>query len=597
MNLFVTGWNLPLSLSASAFDALKLTAKAHPLLDIWAPWRLHRGKVFAAGICTERALCGPRVYLAKDEDQAVFFDGLPVASAGGFDGHDANSLKTRWASIDREVRGQFVLARADFTAQTLEVVTDWLGMLQVYWLSRDGWWMVSNSAGLLSQAAGVCELDPLGVGMYLTMNRPWDDRTLYKEIHVIPGGRRLLWSDDEVQISSYHSPEHLLTKRQRRLGKFDIAALARDLADPCVRISRHLPIRCPITGGRDSRVLTAILLKNDIPARYITEGEPGSADVEIARLIAAQYGLDHDLVTKNSSAVLEQWDECSNRIVRRCDGMVSIWQIADVMDSPVGVYETLLSGLGGEVARGYYYTPLDAMTQLSVDDVVDRLAVSNYEGLVDADLTAEVARHTREYIGHVFDMGHRGVDAIDIFYLYEPMRRWGGTNMRKAAWRSDTFIPMMDLPFIEAAFSMPARYRCCHALHKELLRVLEPRLLDVPLDRGSWPRDWPLANLLQWAGQKAVVRARLPRRRRHKWRQPVFDHEAWVNARMAWMRNVCLSRKNSPLWQFINRPKLEELLTGSKWTANKGMMFGAFLAATLFLFESKLSTARGFAAA
>lgn len=588
MNLFLTGWNMPKALAARAMAALKDMAGIYPQLDTQNAWQAEHGSIYVTAMQTLPNLCGPRRYVSNDDQCAVFYDGLAVDKQGKFKAHDADELKEHWQYAREHLQGQFVLVRADFENQSLEVVTDWLGMFQVYWSRRRNWWMISNNARLIVNITGEQELDPLGAGMYLTMNRPWDDRTLYKLVRVMPGGQRWIFRPGrhEPAVSTYYSPSRLARRYTRSADKSDIEQLARELSKPCIELAKHFPLQCPITGGKDSRVLVALMQANNINAEYITEGESDSADVEIARMIANKHKLDHTVAVKQTADIVDMWDACVERIISRCDGMVSIWQLADVMEAEPQEYKILLSGLGGEVARGYYYDPLDAVRKLTVDDVLDRLAVSNYEGLVNPDVVTEVSRHTRQYVERCFDLGHRHATAIDIFYLYEPTRRWGGTNLRKNAWRGDAFVPLLDRSFAEASFSMPPGHRCCAALHKQLLKLLEPSLLKFPLDRGRWPCRSPRLNLLMWTGTKLLKRMHLQPKSRRKRRTPVFDHRAWLDARLQWMREVCLGRSSSPIWRFINRPVLEKLLSGSNWQGSDDMLFAVYMAATLFNFEA-----------
>ena len=58
-------------------------------------------------------------------------------------------------------------------------------------------------------------------------------------------------------------------------------------------------------------------------------------------MIANKHKLDHTVAVKQTADIVDMWDACVERIISRCDGMVSIWQLADVMEAEPQEYKIL----------------------------------------------------------------------------------------------------------------------------------------------------------------------------------------------------------------------------------------------------------------
>ena len=573
-------------------------AEVYPQLDPSTCRHLGGAGVLAAWMHTPERAAAPRRYVARENGQVTLYDGTILDRTAAFPAHDARQLGAHWERLPDVLQGQFTVARVTEDPATLELMTDSLGMHQVYYHRQGETWLISNSVAVLVRITKVSEFDPLGVSMLLNQTWVWDDRTLRRGTRTIPGGQRWKWPAGarEPVKEVYFSPASLRNRRQRRMGPAGAQRLAGDLTKSCRILADHFGrLHCPITGGRDSRVLASLLIRGQIPARFSTEGAPSSVDIEIASDIARTFALPYEVEHKTVKDIVEKWDSASRRLVRQGDGMINLWQISDVIQQPAGIdrLDVVLSGLGGEIARGNYYKPNDIVQRRGPEDVIrlmtDKL-VLNCDGLVRPEVKQASRAHLRQYMQRVFDEGFSPFDALDVFYTYQRVGRWGGSLLRRAAPISDPFLPLCTRPFVEAAFSMPARYRCCHSLHYQLIRLLAPRLMKFPFDKGSWRSQWPLINLLQWLlerfGKKAGQllggsggdRALRP---------PGFDHAAWLEAEHSWIREICLGQGSSVLWDFINRPMFERILSdpGAPELRRKYRL-GIYSIATLFCYAA-----------
>ena len=157
-----------------------------------------------------------------------------------------------------------------------------------------------------------------------------------------------------------------------------------------------------------------------------------------------------------------------------------------------------LSGLGGEVARGFYYAgqPQDAQTS---PRLVERLAewrIFANEAVEPAALDADVPRRRRASVHcppwqTLFEPGD-WLRATDAFYLYHRMHRWAAAHGTVAAVRRRAVNPMFDRRFIELALAVAPADKKDSMLLGRLMTTLDPELAGIPIDSGLdsvAPRD------------------------------------------------------------------------------------------------------------
>src|SRR5262245_8158430 len=151
-----------------------------------------------------------------------------------------------------------------------------------------------------------------------------------------------------------------------------------------------------------------------------------------------------------------------------------------------------LSGLGGEVARGFYYAGQPAGAQTS-PRLVERLArwrVFSNESVEPAALDEAFYTQARDRtlatMANLFSPGD-WLRATDSFYLYHRMGRWSAAHGTVAAVRRHAVNPMLDRRFIELALAVaPAEKRDSLLLGRLMTRP-DPEPAQIPLDSGLIP--------------------------------------------------------------------------------------------------------------
>lgn len=604
MNLFIIGSNLPKKRHPFVLAELRKMTKVYPRLDPETSWYRSSpcGTLFAASMHIAEQVALPRRYVDQSQNQAVFFTGLPVSSIESCRAHQAESLATHWDQVSKNLEGQYVIVRAAFDSPYFELLTDILGYEQVFYTRLGDLWLVSNSVSLLEQISKPRALDSLGVSLFLSTGWVGADRTLRSGIRVIPAGQYLTWKkgDAEPRRYNYYSPSKLarLPRQAQTASYFE--RLADDMIQPC-RILCHSfdNIKCSLTGGRDSRLIAAMLIGAGLKASYYTYGYHSDLDVKIATQIAKAFDLPYEVTSITKSDVMGNWDDACWQSVRQTDGMRTLMLVGSILrnlDPHIGHKDVILWGAGGEIARCFYGNPHIFLGKFSAEEVqcfLLRIMNRHLGGLVRKEATALVRDYIRRYVMQCMDDGFDPIDIPDVFGMYQADGRRIGNIARGLMSIRDVFSPFCSRAFVEATFAMPALHRYSESLHYNLMKSLAPELHKMPFDKKPWPLQHPQLNLFYSYGS-ARLRSALRRIHIYSRRKPepwpkqtsVVHPSGLFETKREQLREICLDQKNSSLWDFVDRAVYERITSSTSEPPERfGCLGVLYRIATLFYYD------------
>lgn len=589
MNLFLLAWNLSERAKSVALAEMQRMIVIYPYLDL-ATLQYWGGKAFAISLCTADSVAKPRVYNYEHNGLITLYDGVPCDIRGEFRAYDARNLHKHWPKLTETLEGQFVIAQMSSNAISMEVITDPLGIYQVYYFNTGNTWLISNSVELISRICNNKDFDPLGISLYLGMGWASGDRTLRRDIAVIPGGERWSWNNN---VSSpikhtYFSRKYKSEYNKKALSKEEISSLAESLTSICKELNHYNSvIECPLTAGRDSRLMAALLINAGISAQYFSTGPRNSADVRTGNAIAQQFDLPHrsgDNVDTDDYAVLRHWDEASRCLLQRSDGMVTLAHIANALSPPktIDKLHIHLYGVAGELARSSFFRSFPSFYFLPQSyDNVQRLLITRLMARRRELLLPTAIHVTEKYLKGIVtqaaDEGFPPVDVENVFYTYERARRWGGTNFRQVNSFMDVFSPFCTRPFLIAGFSSSAQRRYADHVHYELFKMLNPKLSEIPFERAWRAQNLPML-WVQYINQlissqitkqgRRIQRRLTTRTASTEIKSKRSQRKFWLETKLSDLRSLCLDQANSDLWFYINRGEFERI-TSTRGTAKE----------------------------
>lgn len=422
-------------------------------------------------------------------------------------------------ALAQDLEGFFVVLIADGRKRELVAITDLIGSCHCFVRRLKGTVAISGSSLLLSALAPY-ELDPIGCQEFVNLGIVYEDRTVYKDIHKLKPARIYRFSSGkaprEEQYWSFAklSPESLD-------GNAAVDAVWHSLVEIGKRIGTAYanPV-CDLTGGYDSRAVTAGLLGAGLRFATTVSGAPGTADVRVAGELAKIILAEHVHVDTQETVSLEDLD----RAIAYCDGEYNVLEYSNTLrvhDQLSAKFGISLNGSFGEVARGYWWELLwprvGKCKRLDASAVARSRLMRPFDNeLFHPQLRIDLAQHLTEAI----DRTNEGLSdlpnttQLDHVYLMMRMQRWQGRIASSTNRLWPCLSPFMCRSVLEPILNAKAHVRQRSLLIRKMLAQFQPMLARHPLEHGYPPmpvewktlyRFWPLAT---YYGEKVKQRLR-----------------------------------------------------------------------------------------
>lgn len=377
---------------------------------------------------------------------------------------------------------------------TLVAVADALGFRHLYYHQNAGWAALSTSARAIAACADN-GLNRDAIAIQSLLGWQLGQRTMFSGVSKLAPGAVATLTGGSVNVTD------AAAGRPPRLRSLDEAVIeaahflrtymASYLAD-------HPDPLLQLTGGQDSRILlSAIPAERRRGLRVMTLGMPGTDDVDIAARIAQRYAMPHRVRSFAGIENLRCEDAyaLSIRAAARLECAADPLAFASLAHAEAGFDQgPRICGLGGEVARGFYYvgpawpgrvtrrrTAQLASWRMFANDAVDIKALEPAFAGPARELAIE------EVFGFLAATGRDWFSATDDFYLTQRMQRWAGVTDTAVCFDREVTNPMLDDRFLDIAKNLsPADKR--DSLFLARLQVeLDHDLAAMPLDGRPAP--------------------------------------------------------------------------------------------------------------
>jgi len=371
---------------------------------------------------------------------------------------------------------------------------DRLGFRHLYARTADGWSALSTSARALAA------LDPSGVdrvAMAAQSMLGWQlgNRSPFADVSVAPAGSAVSLDAGQLAATGAAGSED-----GPWLGLDETVSAAATLLRGYLGafLDDHPDAVLQLTGGQDSRILLgAIPPARRRGLRVMTLAVQGSADLEIARDLTRRYGMDHDVIDLDG---LDELDPdaahaLATDAARKLECSADPLAFASVAFAEAKLEpRPRLSGLGGEVTRGFYYLgPARSVpvTARRVRRLADWRLFPNEAVPADvldpafADWARE--RTLRELTTILIGYGPDWLTATDRFYLHQRMHRWAGVLASATCLDRPVVNPMLDDRFLELAARLRPRDKQGSRFLARLSVRLDEQLSALPLDGRPAP--------------------------------------------------------------------------------------------------------------
>lgn len=456
----------------------EVDALVHAYLDLRGAGRVHIASI------------GDRAYCAKIE-----------GSVGGGIEHHGDS----WAAVVgrlhglqpatraalSDVDGQFAAIRLDAASGCLEVFNDPFGMQSLYVCEQDGKTYISTSATVLARHLGAAP-DPLGVALFLRTGRQFGPVTHWRGIRRLDPATVITFGPTSRIESTYWRPT--VDERVRGMSfaeTIDHCAYA-VLSTIDANVSGEPCIQADLTGGFDSRLVTAALARLGMRFTAHTSGETETIDVRLAREVARAGGFEW-----HQERLPTDWRPDTDALraaMAWSDGMLEVLQLSEVLFLQRRRREScelLITGGGGE-----HFGPQPWMQEflragrsrhINWENYMSMRALTHEDmSLLRADPTDDVRQYMQEALaGRARAYSDElNTTQLDVVYAYRTIGHFGAYRTASEAFVSSELPPYYKGLFL-AGFSAHHRFRSGHSLHRGVIARINPAVGAVETERGG----------------------------------------------------------------------------------------------------------------
>jgi asparagine synthetase B (glutamine-hydrolysing) len=384
------------------------------------------------------------------------------------------------------LNGPFVFFLYDDAMGELTVATDRLGRFPLFTGEVDGTRFFTTDLHAIFNAGIIApELEEKSIADLLTIGFPLGETSMFRGVKRITGGS--LWKVSRRGISrdAYWRP--------RAADTITDTNVLVDSLSACVRraLGRTGEVAVTLSGGWDSRATCAIAAAGS-PPRTVTFGVPGSADVELGRVVARTLGFPHRILTPEED-FFTSFQRRAEDVVRHSGGHATI----DLAFQHY-VYERLrsenvflLDSAGCEFRRGIRASR--AARQATCTRDIALFLIGMYSGgiwkagLVGEEFYATYRRTTQEKLIALLD-GSGAIthgEQIDHFMSAE---LWSHSYAHGYPLQTHVVgcrMPYSDNEFLDLFLNSAPKIRWSHSLHRAVIRRYAPRLETIPISHGG----------------------------------------------------------------------------------------------------------------
>jgi asparagine synthase (glutamine-hydrolysing) len=440
---------------------------AAPEMGVYCGWVAHENS-FAAG----------QVFFNERKDIALLFSGECFADPETRaelkrKGHERGEAAGSWLVHFYEEQGDRFFEKLNglFSGLLIDkrrnrafLFNDRYGLERIYFCeTKDATYFASEAKALLRILPELRAFDEEGVAQFLTYGCTLGERTLFRDIQLLPGGSAWSFENGKCHKRKYFSPETWEGQLALTPEEFEFQfqeTFNRIL--PCYFESES-KIGMSLTGGFDTRMIMACRPKTgEDPICYTFSGQESlTLDDRLAARVAESCGLEHQLL-RIGSDYFSDFAAYADRTVYITDGCLGILGAHEIyfnaharLLAPV----RLTGNFGSEVLRG----------------------VSTFKpiGLSPDLLDPEFSRFLNSSVKAPASREHPVTFAA---FREIPWKFFGGV----AAGRSQiTFrTPYLDNELVALAYRAPECLRKSSLPASRLVKANNPALSEIPTDRG-----------------------------------------------------------------------------------------------------------------
>ncbi len=406
----------------------------------------------------------------------------------------------------------FVIIVYDGRKKSFNIVTDRVGLGHIYLAKLDGDYILSTSSLALASVISV-HLDAYSLADYFLVGHLLQQRTFFREIEKIAPAAWLSIIDCCACSRRYWRPP---TEEQngRTIDEACCELAIKYRKAVSQRISNNGRTSVELTGGIDSRMNLACAAGSNKDFHTWTIAENGCAELEIVQRLRQAQDFRHYVLS-----ALEDINQCFY------DDLQIINTLTDgegnslnLIASPAcnrqtrDIRDSSISGVGGEILRGFYYISHKGVSNHSQQVRTDRLIglklrpnISIETGIFSKLFPPNHSDMLKESIESYFadTSGATTFWRLDDFYFRSRQQRFAGRSCSFNNFFYRQEVPFFDNEIIDMSFRLPWQFKKNSRLVKRTLTLCHPAFAEVALLNGLPARPLILGDCWRMPGYYA----------------------------------------------------------------------------------------------
>lgn len=502
-----------------------------------------------------------------------------------------------WEFI-RELNGAFAIAVWDEAARRLTLANDRLGLHPVYYTqTENGFIFASGLRALLAEPSVSRCVDHVAVAQFLTFDHLLHQRTLLRDVQLMPPASVLTYEDKRLSIDAYWRPQHPAHYTLRSEEEW-MSALMHHLRRAMQRQAPgDLPAGMLLSGGLDSRVLLALLKENTDLSRFptFTWGIPNCDDARFSREVARKLGSNHYFFELKPDWLLQHAEDC----VRATDGMGNIVNLhaRATLDQQTQHAQLFYKGFLGDAMMGFaqrhqHWADYDPDTAIQAHLDVHRsqgvvtFGPEEHAALFTPDMQRRIGTAVMdEYRQGMADAQSTQLADQRIYYDYRqrvPRHTLNGVQVVRS--RAVVRLPFADNDLIDLLLQTPPGLRYRRNIMRNVFIRDFPDLARIPLPDTGLPmldcaRDIQIRTQrwLRWHLGKRGIGSK-----DYLGRRPYKDYGTWFRTTLRdWVEGILLDARTLQRGYFepdFVRNIVQEHMSGQEHS----IRLGAFMSVELW---------------
>lgn len=375
------------------------------------------------------------------------------------------------------------------------------GLAPLYWLEHQGAvYFASRIDPLVRTSPARLSIDWEAWAAILSLRFPVGNRTPFAEIGRLPESSTLRRRFGGARVREERWPWLEIEPDQ------DVGSAAEGTAAALEEVLAPLPggIVCPLSGGRDSRMLFAMLARDSRVAAAVTvpDDDGGSREEDLAAPVAAAFGVPHERLQGSEASYPAEWEERARRTEYQVvDNAWLVPMALRVDESPAPVPDGFAIDVFAAAGRNFFNRET---FDLSTPRAASRSMFDSLRQYGHATVALEqsfqepvVARAREQFLAAVKRFEGHPHQVVFDFYATRSRRGVSTYPTKLVGEHSRAITPGATDPFVRAALSIDLEEKRKGELYRGILEIVAPEVAalpstaDVPrLGRPDLPRRW-----------------------------------------------------------------------------------------------------------